>query len=154
MSYWLNPMIGFLAARNTVAYLDSNADAPLKLRTLWLSLGWMLVALVIYLSLRDAPAPLTASVGDKLPHMLAYGALMMWFANLYSSHGVRCAYAGGFVVLGIALEFAQQWTGYRVLEVTDMLANGFGVAAGWWLAPPRFPGFLLVAERLLNRARS
>lgn len=75
------------------------------------------------------------------------------FGFLYSLHGVRCAYAGGFVVLGIALEFAQQWTGYRVLELGDMLANGFGVAAGWWLAPPRIPGFLHVAERLLYPAR-
>ncbi len=67
---------------------------------------------------------------------------------------MRCAYVVGFVLLVIVLEFAQQWTGYRVLEVADMLANGFDVAAGWWLAPPRFPGVLLVAERLLSRARS
>ena len=131
---------------------DPSSETPLRLRALWLTLGWMLVALVIYLSLRNAPAPLTDQVGDKLPHMLAYGVLMVWFANLYGSRRARSAYACGFVILGIAIEFAQQWTGYRTFEVADMIADGIGVALGWALAPPRLPGFLLVAERLIRVA--
>jgi VanZ family protein len=32
--------------------------------------------------------------------------------------------------MGIALEFAQRWLGYRSFEVADMVANTVGVALG------------------------
>ncbi len=131
--------------------IPDSAAHRLRLRALWLILGWLLVALVIYLSLRPEPAPLTMDVGDKLPHLLAYAVLMFWFANLYAPRGPRITYACGFVTLGIALEFVQQATGYRTFEVADMAADAVGVAVGWLFAPPRVPSVLKLVERIVWR---
>jgi len=120
----------------------------LKARGLWLPLGWGLVCLVIYLSLATAPVELPLEQGDKLSHVLAYLVLMSWFANLYASPRDRLGFALGFVLLGVGLEFAQGFVGYRSFETADMGANAVGVALGWLLATPRTPNYLGVAEQL------
>lgn len=126
--------------------------AASRLRGLWLTVGWLLVALVIYLSLRYEPAPLIADVGDKLQHILAYSVLMLWFSSFYLSKISRIGYACGFLALGIALEFIQGWSGYRSFEIADMVADAIGVSLGWALAPPRLPSLLLLVERRLKSA--
>ena len=88
-----------------------------------------MVVAIVWASL--TPAPPSAPGSDKVGHLAAYGALMFWFAQLYAR---RVAWAAGFVVLGVALEFAQSWTGYRSFEVNDMLANTAGVGLGWGAA--------------------
>jgi VanZ family protein len=108
----------------------------------------MLVALVIYLSLTPTPVTVPIDEGDKLSHAFAYFTLMSWFANLYPHLSQRTRAAAGFILLGIALEFAQRWTGYRSFDVGDMEASIVGVAAGWAAAPPRLPNYLSFAERL------
>lgn len=108
----------------------------------------MLVVLVTYLSLTPAPVEPEIEQGDKFLHILAYMVLMSWFANLYDIPAQRAGLAAGFVLLGISLEFFQQWTGYRSFELADMAAGAIGVAIGWALAPPRIPNYLGVAERL------
>jgi VanZ family protein len=117
-------------------------------RRFWLSLGWMLVLGVIYLSLTPAPIQVPVAEGDKLGHLLAYGTLMVWFSNLYNKGIRRVVLALCFVAMGIALEFVQGWTGFRTFEVADMAANASGVLIGWALAPPRTPNFLRCMERL------
>jgi VanZ family protein len=119
----------------------------LRVRRLWLVLGWILLAFVVYLSLAPAPIELPIEQGDKLSHTLAYLVLMSWFANLYESPAQRVGFALGFVLLGIGLEFIQRWVGYRSLELADMMAGAAGVALGWLLAPPRLPNYLVAAER-------
>lgn len=120
----------------------------LRVRRLWLVVGWAFVMLVIYLSLTPVPIELPIDQGDKLSHTLAYLVLMSWFANLYEGRVQRIGFAFGFILLGIGLEFIQRWTGYRSFEVADMLAGAAGVALGWLLAPPRLPNYLVTAERL------
>ena len=119
-----------------------------KARGLWLVLGWMLVFLVVYLSLVPAPIELDIQQGDKASHVLAYLVLMSWFANLYKSPSRRIGCALGFIVLQVGLEFVQGWTGYRTFEIADMAAGIIGVTIGWFLAPPRTPNYLRVAETL------
>jgi VanZ family protein len=111
-------------------------------------LGWTLVLLVIYLSLKPDPVTLQVREGDKFSHAFAYSVLMSWFANLYAGLSRRAAFAVGFIALGVILEFAQLWTGYRTFEVTDMAADALGVAAGWATAWPRLPNYLSLVERL------
>lgn len=111
-------------------------------RRLWLALGWALVLGVIVLSVTPDPIQIPVVEGDKLGHLLAYGTLMVWFANLYAESNRRVMLAIGFVAMGIILEFVQRWTGYRTFEIADMAANATGVFAGWALSPPRMPNFL------------
>ncbi|HEX6268109.1 MAG TPA: hypothetical protein VFZ81_14590 [Burkholderiales bacterium] len=99
----------------------------MRLRALWLAVGWSLVAAVVWLSLTPAP-PELGKGGDKLGHLLGYGLLMFWFAQLYLR---RVFYAAGFIAMGVALELLQGWLGYRSLEGYDMLANSAGVLLGW-----------------------
>lgn len=120
-----------------------------RYRLLWLVAGWMLVLLLICLSLVPGPAAPPATQGDKFMHVFAYAALMSWFANLYPAPARRIGMAAGFIALGIALEFAQRWTGYRTFDIADMAANAAGVVAGWWVAPPRLPNYLRGIEKIL-----
>src|SRR4051812_28279846 len=130
----------------------SGAPAKLRLRRYWLVAGWSLVCLIVYLSLTPEPVQLNVEQGDKYGHVFAYAALMSWFANIYQTSLRRLQFALGFVALGIALEFAQGWTGYRSFEFADMTADAAGVAAGWVCADPRIPNYLRWTERVLGRA--
>ena len=128
--------------------------AALRVRWFWLLLGWLLVLFVVYLSLTPDPVQLPMAAAwdaDKFGHSLAYAALMSWFANLYEVPTRRIQFAVGFVALGVGLEFAQRWTGYRSFEVADMAASAAGVAVGWVLAPPRIPNYLHLAEAPFRR---
>lgn len=119
--------------------------------SVWRAAGWLLVALVVYFSLTPEPPSLSVEGGDKLGHVLAYAGLMAWFAWLYADRGVRSAYAAGFAVLGIGLEFAQALTAYRSFELADMAADCVGVGLGWIIALPVIPNPLAFLERHLAR---
>jgi VanZ family protein len=123
------------------------------LHRLWLAIGWVLVLLVVYLSLVPAPPTIDIEQGDKYGHILAFGTLMIWFAQLYAQPAARVAVAVGFVALGIGIEFAQELTTYRSFERADMMADTIGVALGWLAAPPRLPNFLVWVESL-SRVRA
>jgi VanZ family protein len=98
-----------------------------------------MVAAIVWLSLTPKPPDVEIEGSDKLGHLASYAILMFWFAQLYLR---RVLYAAGFIALGIALELAQRWLGYRSAELYDALANTLGVLLGWGAA-------LLVGRRLL-----
>ena len=106
----------------------------MKLRALWLAIGWGLVATIIWLSVTPRPPEIGIEQGDKLGHFAAYGSVMFWFCQLYLRYPTRIAYAAGFIAMGIALEFVQRWLGYRTFEVLDMVADAIGVALGFTAA--------------------
>ena len=105
--------------------------APVAYLRLRLCIGFLLIAGVVYLSLTPHPIEMPGEQGDKYGHILAYSTLMIWFAAIYKAWRKRLALAVGFVLLGIALEFAQRLTGYRTFDVADMVADAFGVLIGW-----------------------
>ena len=101
-----------------------------------------MVAAVVWLSLTPSPPQVDFEQSDKLGHLVAYGALMFWFSQLYAGES-RLWYGVGFVALGIALEFGQSATGYRSYDLLDMAANALGVLLGWGAAlilPTALPG--------------
>lgn len=108
-------------------------EFSLRYRTLWLSVGWGLVILIIYLSL--APRPPHPGVelpfGDKIGHALAYFTLMSWFAQLYPMPRHRILIAISCILLGGCLEVLQGIGGIRVADWWDFLANSTGVLLGW-----------------------
>jgi VanZ family protein len=121
----------------------------LRLRAAWLAIAWLLVAAVIYLSVTPQPIEIPLDEGDKYGHLIAYGTLMLWFAQLYE-RSARWVATLGLIALGVALEYVQRSTGYRTFDVWDMAADAAGVLIGFALAPPRLPNFLEVAERVLR----
>lgn len=113
------------------------------MRRLWLVLGWAMVGAIVWLSLTPSPPKVDFEESDKLGHFLGYGTLMFWFSQLYIQKISRVAYASGFALMGVALEFAQGALGYRTYEVFDMYANALGVLLGWAAAlilPRVLPG--------------
>ncbi|PJC04037.1 MAG: VanZ family protein, partial [Gallionellales bacterium CG_4_9_14_0_8_um_filter_55_61] len=58
----------------------------MKYRYFWLSAGWLLISLVLYLSLMPhPPEPLSFKNADKLEHAFSYAMLALWFCQLYRS---------------------------------------------------------------------
>src|SRR5437867_3489618 len=97
---------------------------PSGLRRVWIGIGWVGVIAVIALSLIPSPPQLLpVDQGDKVEHMLAFGSLMFWFAQVYLQRRGRVATAALLAALGVAIEFAQGQTGYRSFEYADMIAD-------------------------------
>lgn len=123
----------------------------LKYRRIWLSAGWLLVVLVVYFSLAPhPPEPLSFDNADKLEHLLAYAVLSLWLNQLYPSALSRARVAVALVALGVGVEYVQGWTGYRMFDVLDMLANSVGVLIGWLLALTSLGGLFVYIERRLR----
>ena len=101
-----------------------------------------MVGVIVWLTLTPSPPKVDFEASDKVGHLLGYGVLMFWFAQLYAGR-TRLLYAAGFTAMGIALEFVQGELRYRTYEVFDMYANGLGGLFGWVLAlilPRALPG--------------
>ena len=100
----------------------------LKHRKLWFTLGYVLLAVVAYLSL----APITTDVpaSDKTLHFVTYCALSAFFTSLVQLPRSLWLVAAGLVSFGVLMEILQGLTGYRLFELMDMLANSLGVLAG------------------------
>jgi hypothetical protein len=124
-----------------------------RIRRLWITVGWLGVAAVIYLSLMPRPPELLSGLeqGNRVGHVLAYASLMLWFSQLTDLPVPRLGYASGLFVLAVVLELAQLATPYRTYSYMDMAAGAVGVLFGWMLAPPRLPNLLSLVERMAER---
>lgn len=100
----------------------------------WRAAGFAFIALVAWLSLTPQPVDAGRLGEVKIGHFVAYGWLMLWFSQLHASALARIAMAAGFIVLGVALEYAQSLTGYRSFAYADMRDNALGVFMGAALA--------------------
>jgi VanZ family protein len=111
----------------------SDNHPELKLRFLWLLIGYALMALVLYLSLTSSPVKLEMGFPyqDKLFHALAYFALMVWFAQIYHERSRRFMIAVFFILMGLMLEYLQSFDPNRFAEYGDMAANTAGVVLGF-----------------------
>jgi len=124
----------------------------LNYRHAWLTGGWLLVGLVIYLSLTPhPPEPLSFSNADKFEHGVAYGSLALWFCQIYLSARSRMIALASLIGLGIGLEFVQGWTGYRFFDVWDMVANGIGLMFGFLLVLTPFGRMFILIEATLRQ---
>jgi len=121
----------------------------------WLTVGWLLVAVIVFLSLwPKPPQPLEFEQSDKLSHIIAYMTLMLWFANIYRQRSSQLQMSLGFFVMGVCLELLQGMTEYRTFSYTDMLANGIGILLALYLAKTRFATYLLRLDAWLTRPSS
>ncbi|HHO59518.1 MAG TPA: hypothetical protein ENJ64_04695 [Thiotrichales bacterium] len=124
-----------------------DAFPALKLRFLWLAIGYALVLLVVYLSLTSTPieGP-DIPYQDKFFHALAYFTLMAWFAQIYHDHFQRNMIAFIFIFMGLLMEYMQSFDPNRSAEMADMVANAFGVGLGFLLAQTALKNVLVNFE--------
>ena len=94
----------------------------------------MFVGLVVYLSLNTNPLDAGRFEDVKVGHFIAYGWLMLWFAQLFPANRSRAIAAILLGLLGVSLEYVQGMTGYRSLAYSDMRDNVLGVLVGWVIA--------------------
>ncbi len=100
---------------------------PLRYSRLWFSIAYMMLAVVAFASLMPAPE---MGVSDKLLHLLTYAFMSAVFSTLVCRNISLLKVVPGLILFGVVLEFLQGMTGYRYMEVNDMLANSVGVFAG------------------------
>ena len=130
----------------------TKAEPYLKFRFLWLTIGYALVALVVYLSLTSSPVDLELSFPyeDKIFHAFAYFTLMAWFSQIYHDRFQRNMIAVLFVFMGITLEYLQGFDPNRYFEFGDMVANSIGVALGFSIALTSAKNILLRIEKMVS----
>jgi VanZ family protein len=123
-------------------------NPALRYRALWLAIGYMLVALVLYLSLTSNPVQIDLKIEylDKIFHTLAYFTLMFWFAQIYHDKKWRNGLAVVFILMGVGLEYLQSFDPARYYELADMAANTTGVVLGLLLALTPAKNILLSIE--------
>lgn len=125
----------------------------LKYFWLWLVVGYLYVAYIVYGSLTPNPIDVHIDDFDKVMHFAAYALLMMWFAMIFYKAKARVIHAVLFVGLGVGLEFAQQAGGVRYFEFSDMIANSLGVMTGYFVTRGCGKYHLFrIEQRLLNKA--
>jgi VanZ family protein len=132
----------------------SDPGAQRALRQAWLVVGWIGVAALVALSLVPQPPTFPEiEQGDKLQHLVGYGALMLWFAQVHVARAPRAGTALALLALGVAIEFAQGLTGTRTFSIADMGADAAGIALGWLAAPPRGPNLFVNLGRMVADLR-
>ncbi len=124
-----------------------------RLRKLWLSIGWLLVALVVYLSLSSDTLVMANDVkANRLAyvalHLLVYGVLMLWFLQLYPASR-RPIIALSLIAMGVLLEVLQGFTPDRSPGYTDAVANIVGVMLGWSLGKTRLSRALEAVDKTI-----
>jgi len=127
----------------------STTLTPLRFEGLWTALGVGFVLLVVYLSLASDPPDIDIPGGFDFGHLIAYGWLTIWFAQIHLLTRRRFAFAAGFCALGVALELAQTMTATRMFELTDIALDFAGVLIGLILAYTPVQHALRMLERLL-----
>ena len=131
--------------------MSARKIPDLKLRYLWLAIGYALIVLVIYLSLTGEPVAMSGlfDYEDKLYHAIAYFTLMAWFSQIYHQRLQRNTLAVAFVLLGLTMEYLQSLNPNRYAEFGDMIANVTGVALGFAIALSSAKNTLLRLEKLI-----
>lgn len=120
------------------------------MRSLWITLGGIYVALVLYLSLTSNPPDLRVPQAFDIGHVLAYLWLTFWFTQIYRTNRSRAILAVALCLMGIGVEILQGLGGHRMFEYADMALNTLGIAAGLMLARTRLQNTLLVLETRLG----
>lgn len=123
----------------------SVQNPDLRYRNLWLTVGYMLLGTIIYLSVTSQPVDLDLDFPyqDKLMHALAYFVLMGWFVQIFYELKKRVLLAVAFIVMGVVLEYIQSFDPARYSEFADMVANTTGVLLAAFLSKVTSFGLLL-----------
>ena len=129
-----------------------SETSQLRYRQLWLVIGISIIIGIIYLSLTSRGIPVIGNnVNDKLLHTLGYFGLMLWFCQIYNGRIQRFVLMVVFILMGVSLEFLQDYGGVRHFEIADMVANSVGVILGLLAAVKGLDGILAWFENLVRQ---
>ena len=123
----------------------------LRFINLWLTIGFILVGVVCFLTLTPKPPEVpNIPAFDKIGHFSAYLVMTVWFGFIYLP-GKRYISVGlAFIAMGVILELLQGIMGGRTAEYLDLLASTSGVIIGWLLARTHFAEALVYIERKIQ----
>lgn len=112
-----------------MALLDNRISALLK------PAFWLACIAVTALSLTPIEhlPPQLFDWWDKAQHSLAFFVLGCLGCGAYQTTS-RWLIGGGLLVLGVAIEVAQDWLGWRYGEISDVVADAIGVLIAVGLA--------------------
>ena len=85
-------------------------------------------------------------LSDKWLHFLTYSVATFYFLSVFQKW---LQWGLILILFGIIIEFLQQLSGYRYLELLDMVANTIGVGIGVSLSFLSKRKFLVMIERAL-----
>ena len=113
-----------------------------NLDKLWLSMGWLLIALTIVFSLMTSTLRIIDFKHiDKFEHLLVYTILVLWFSQIFQRR-LHLRLGLGFIAMGVGLEFLQRLSAFRSFQYSDIIANISGVSFGLLLAKTRMSNCL------------
>jgi VanZ family protein len=127
-------------------------NPELRYRTIWLIIGYLLIALVVFLSLTSKPVQIDTNLPyqDKLFHALAYFVLAFWFLQIYQIKHHMVFWVVFFLCLGVLMEYLQGLDPARYSEAGDMAANAIGVVIALALSRTRLRFMLVRLERFIR----
>ncbi len=106
-------------------------------RTGWQrALFWLAVLTLTVVSLlpTERLPDFTSTIWDKAQHAAGFALLSSLGLWAYPGGAKRTAFMlSGLLALGAGIEFAQGATGWRHSDLYDVVADAWGVAAGWAL---------------------
>lgn len=105
-----------------------------RYRLAWVITGLIGLASVVLIHLWGGPHHLLTfhANADKIEHVFTFGAMMIWFGQLYRRGMERALICVCLVLGGIVLEYVQHALGgYGAVEYGDMAADALGAMLGW-----------------------
>jgi VanZ family protein len=106
----------------------------LRYPKVWIAMGWIAIALTVYVCLLPGKELPQTGLNDKIEHITAYTVLSLWFAGVYP-RARYWAIAMGLFCLGVSIEGGQfAMHAGREADVRDVIANSTGILLGLALA--------------------
>lgn len=126
-------------------------------RLLWIVVGLMGLAALVYVHLTSHSHHLLTfhRNADKIEHVFAFGAAMLWFGQLYR-RGLECTlFCVSLILAGVTLEYIQHALGhYDPVEYGDMAADAVGACLGLVLLRTRGANVIARLDRWLVQRRA
>lgn len=149
------------AQRDVIHSTGSNQPIQLirttRYRPTWVFVGLTGLAAIVYVHLTGGPHHVLTfhTHADKLEHIFAFAAAMLWFGQLYRRGMERSLVCICLILTGIVLEYVQHALGhYDPVEYGDMAADGIGACLGWLLLRTRLDHVIERIDRWLARLRA
>jgi len=125
----------------------NTIEIDLRLRKIWLSIGYALLSMTAVLSLIPGP---DIGGGDKLVHFVTYALLSGWFSLIVKYSRTLWAVLFGLIAFGLLMEYLQGFTSYRRQDIDDAIANSAGVMVGIAIHFSPLRGMLVKFDKFLH----